>query len=76
MAILGKITAKGQTTVPREVREALAIEPGDRIEWEITSDGRVEVRRVSPLDMAYLQALETTLSEWTSREDEEAYGDL
>jgi antitoxin PrlF len=29
------ITSKGQTTVPGEVREALGIKPGDRLEYHV-----------------------------------------
>jgi len=29
------ITSKGQTTVPREVRERLGVGPGDTLEWEV-----------------------------------------
>jgi antitoxin PrlF len=35
MSVVSKITAKGQTTVPREVRAALASKPGDLLAWEI-----------------------------------------
>jgi len=34
------------------------------------------VRRVKPLDLEYLQAVQGTLGEWQSAEDEEAYRDL
>ncbi|MDQ3562611.1 MAG: type II toxin-antitoxin system PrlF family antitoxin [Pseudomonadota bacterium] len=37
------LTSKGQTTVPKEVRDHLALRPGDRIEFIIESDGRVVV---------------------------------
>ncbi len=30
-----KLTSKGQTTVPKEVREALGLKPGDQISWEV-----------------------------------------
>jgi len=73
---ISKITAKGQTTVPREVRTALKSGPGDLIAWDIGSDGRVAVRRIQPLDVEYLQAVQGTLSEWHSAEDEKAYGEL
>ncbi len=76
MAAIAKITAKGQTTVPREIRDALNVRPGDVILWEPLSDGRVEVRRAQPMDIAYLRALRGTLSEWESKEDEQAYRDL
>lgn len=51
MAAISKVTAKGQTTVPREVRTALKCGPGDLIAWDIGADGRVAVRRIQPLDV-------------------------
>jgi len=41
MPAISKITAKGQTTVPQEVRNALKSKPGDLIAWEIEPNGRV-----------------------------------
>lgn len=76
MTNIAKITAKGQTTVPQEIRTALNVKPGDLLAWEVLENGRVEVRRVQPLDVEYLRALEGTLSEWACQEDEEAYRDL
>lgn len=38
------ITAKGQTTVPKSVRQALGIEAGDRIVFRVDASG-VTVRR-------------------------------
>jgi AbrB family looped-hinge helix DNA binding protein len=73
---ISKITAKGQTTVPREVRTALNSKPGDLIVWEIEPNGRIAVRRIQPLDVEYLRAVESTLSEWHTAEDEKAYGKL
>jgi AbrB family looped-hinge helix DNA binding protein len=32
------ITKKGQTTIPGEVREALNIKPGDRLEYTVEGD--------------------------------------
>ena len=76
MPAIAKITAKGQTTVPLEIRSALQVGPGDLISWEIGADGTATVRRVQPLDLEYLRALEGTLSEWSTAEDEAAYRDL
>lgn len=76
MPTIAKITAKGQTTIPPQVREALMVAPGDLIAWEIGPDGTATVRRVQPLDIEYLRALETTLVEWAGSADEEAYRDL
>lgn len=76
MLAVAKITAKGQTTIPQDVRTALHIAPGDLIAWEVGSDGTATVRRVQPLDIEYLRAIEGTLSEWSGSADEEAYRGL
>jgi hypothetical protein len=36
----------------------------------------VAIRKLAPVDASYLSALPTTLSEWNSPEDAEAYDDL
>jgi antitoxin PrlF len=41
------ITSKGQTTVPKEVRDALDLGTGDKLTWEI-SGGRVAVTTERP----------------------------
>ena len=76
MRVTAKITAKGQTTIPRQVRELLQVAPGDQIVWETTPGGTVTVRRADPLDLDYLLALEASLGEWASQADEEAYREL
>lgn len=35
------LTSKGQTTVPKEIRDHLGLQPGDRIEFVIDGEGRV-----------------------------------
>jgi antitoxin PrlF len=76
MIAIAKITAKGQTTVPADIRAALHVGPGDLLAWEILANGEVRVRRVHPFDLEYLKAVEATLSEWAGEADEEAYRDL
>lgn len=76
MAAIAKITSKGQTTIPQDVRVALKVGAGDLIAWEIGSDGSATVRRIQPLDIEYLKAVQGTLSEWCGAEDEAAYRDL
>jgi len=76
MIALAKITFKGQTTIPQDVRAALKVVPGDLISWDVGADGTATVRRVQPMDLEYLRAVEGTLSEWTSAADEEAYREL
>lgn len=38
------LTSKGQMTLPKEVREALKVKPGDRVEFIIQAPGRVLLR--------------------------------
>ena len=38
-----KLTSKGQITVPKEVREALRLQNGDRLAFRIRDDGTVLV---------------------------------
>ena len=73
MLAVAKITAKGQTTIPQGVRLALKVSAGDLIAWDVGTDGTATVRRVQPLDLEYLRAVEGTLSEWAGAADEEAY---
>lgn len=41
-----KVTTKGQVTIPKEVREAMGIDPGDEVEFVETEDGYVLRKRV------------------------------
>jgi antitoxin PrlF len=75
MLATSKLTAKAQTTVPREVRERLGLKPGDSLAYEADAEG-VRLRRLAPADAAYLRAVQATLSEWDSPEDDAAYADL
>ena len=40
------VTSKGQVTIPKRVRDRLAIEPGSRVEFELTPDGQVVLIKV------------------------------
>jgi AbrB family looped-hinge helix DNA binding protein len=42
-----KLTSKGQLTLPREVRKALGVGPGDEVAFEVSSRG-VTVQPVRP----------------------------
>lgn len=76
MLAIAKITSKGQTTIPQDVRTALNVSPGDLIAWEVGTDGTAVVRRVQPMDLEYLRAVQGTLVEWAGAADEEAYRDF
>jgi len=57
------ITAKGQTTVPKSVRQALGIAQGDRIAFVVDSQRRVTIEKVEteesedPVIVRYLEFL-------------------
>ncbi|MBL4743085.1 MAG: type II toxin-antitoxin system PrlF family antitoxin [Cycloclasticus sp.] len=70
-----KLTKKYQATIPEPVRKLLHLKMGDEIAFDIENDG-VHLRRARPVDIAFTQSLENTLSEWTTENDEEAYHDL
>jgi len=71
-----RLTSKFQATIPREIREFLHLEKGDEVLYELMPDNTVTVRKITPLDTSYLQALNSTLTEWESEEDEQAYKNL
>lgn len=70
-----RISAKGQVTIPRDIRKTIGVKPGDLIAYEVQG-GVVTLRRVDPFDRAFHAALADTLSEWGTAHDEEAYRDL
>jgi antitoxin PrlF len=75
-AAVSKLTSKNQTTIPAPVRETLDLSAGDMLAFEINDRGAVALRKWTPIDLEFARALEPTLSEWASGEDDEAYGEL
>ena len=74
---LSGITAGGQTTIPKRIREAANLREGDVLAFEIEGD-RLAVRKVEPCASAddYNLGLSQALGDWTSPEDEQAWRDL
>ena len=70
-----KLTTKYQATVPTSVRKFLHLKAGDMLGFEINA-GEVTLRRATPLDLAFTQALAGTLPEWASKEDDLAFKGL
>jgi antitoxin PrlF len=58
------------------VRNRLNLKPGDTVIFEESEAGTVCIRKAEPLDIEFLSALESTLSEWNSENDDRAYRDL
>lgn len=72
---LAKVSSKGQMTIPKKIRDRLGLRRGDVVALEL--DGhRVLLTKVPSGDVAHLKALESTLSEWLTDADEDAYRDL
>ncbi|EAB6717693.1 AbrB/MazE/SpoVT family DNA-binding domain-containing protein [Escherichia coli] len=51
--MIGSVTSKGQTTIPKEVRDRLGLDQGTRIEWTV-EDGKATVRprKLRAVDLA------------------------
>jgi len=74
--IQSRITSKAQTTVPRAVRDALGIGPGDSVIWEVQG-GRATLRRLTLVDPRdpFVNNF-STFTEWADELDEKAFRDL
>jgi antitoxin PrlF len=66
-AAFSKVSAKGQTLIPREVREQLKLRPGDTLRYRPTDKGILLDKATKAGDpfAAFL--------EWSSEADEKAY---
>jgi antitoxin PrlF len=73
--MLGKITTKGQTTIPASVRKKLGLRPGDFVEFKVGKAG-VTLSKADRLDAAFLKLAEEAFADWNSKEDDEAFRDL
>jgi len=72
----GRLTTRGQVTLPLSVRKRLHLKPGDTVLFEESQAGTVSIREAEPLELEFPSALEKTLSEWNSDNDDRAYRDL
>jgi len=70
-----KVSSKGQITLPRKVREALGAKTGDLITYQVEGNV-VKLKRLELFDAAFHHVLSSTLDEWATKEDEEAFRDL
>ena len=53
---IATLTSKGQTTIPKQVREHLKLSPGDKLDFVIEAEGRVVIRPAK-LDVRALKGL-------------------
>lgn len=70
--ILGRITAKAQTTIPRAVRLALGLLPGDEVVWEIDGDHVIMSRAPAGNSDPFVGNFDS-FGEWSGSADCEAF---
>lgn len=51
--IQSAITSKGQTTLPKPVREALGVKSGDRVRYAILENNEVRIIPVRPISRLF-----------------------
>jgi AbrB family looped-hinge helix DNA binding protein len=51
------LTSKGQTTIPREVREFLKLKPGDRLEFKLNADGQSVILKPANIHVSALKGI-------------------
>ena len=73
--VTSKVSVKGQSTIPGEIRKFLGLRAGDTIGFEII-DNRVVIRKLQPLDAAFLRLASESFSDWNTPEADEAFRDL
>ena len=73
---LARVTAKGQATIPKRIRDAARIREGDMLSFDLDGDNRIIVKRIDSAADIELSALQKSLSEWNSPQDDEAWRDL
>lgn len=62
------VTTKGQTTLPKDVRAALQLNPGDRVRYMILDGGEVRLVRSRPV-MQLAGLLKDRTDKWASLEE-------
>ena len=51
------MTSKGQTTIPREVRDFLKLKPGDKLEFRLKPDGQTVEVKAANIDVSELKGI-------------------
>jgi AbrB family looped-hinge helix DNA binding protein len=73
---IAKILARGQVTVPRAIRQAVGLKPGDVVAFYVTAEGRVELRPFPRLTLAEALARYHVDDPADYERDPEAWQDL
>jgi len=78
MSRTSKTNSQYQFTLPKDMQSRLNIKPGDILVCDMLSDGSIVVRKMGheSEDYLYLKSVESMLSEWNSKEDDECFKEL
>jgi antitoxin PrlF len=66
-----RVSVKSQTVLPRLVREALAVRPGDTVLYRLTPHGVLLEKAAPETDDPFV-----SFTEWAGEHDDKAYDDL
>ena len=53
----GTLTSKGQTTIPREVREFLKLKPGDKLDFKLNTESGTVTLKASNIHVLDLKGM-------------------
>lgn len=67
-----RVSSKGQTVIPKAVRQRLGLKTGDLVGFKVSEKGQVTIDKVRSVEDDPF----ASFSEWTSDEDEALYGNL
>ena len=70
-AVYSRVSVKSQTVLPRAVREALEIKPGDTLRYRLTERGVLLEKAPAEGDDPFV-----SFTEWGGKQDDAAYVDL
>ncbi len=72
---LSRIRPRGQTTIPKRIREAANLREGDVVAFEVQGEHLVLTKVTRDSD-GYRTGLSEVMHEWSEPEDEAAWRDL
>ena len=54
--VASTVTSKGQITIPKQIRDLLRLEPGDRVQFQVDRQGQV-IMRAKNVDIRELRGI-------------------
>ena len=69
ITFMGKLTSKGQVTIPKRIRQYLSLGPGSEVDFECAEDGRVVLKTASRKPKSRFAAVRGTLGPGMSTDE-------